>query len=146
MCLKTSSGTLQQVAPTSPVSCTVCTLVVPLKPILATSVLMHVKADSCRDHIGQLYGSESDEILRYEALQDSVREAAGWVKMEDDFELVAESDMRDGASTRAELLQARRQVLLALDSVSCGETDAAAGLRDVWQQLDAAIAALDTGE
>ena len=120
-------------------------MVVPLKPILATSTLMRVKADSCRDHIGQLYGSESNEFLRFEALQDSVREAAGWVKMEDDSELVAERDVRDGASTRAELLQARRQVLLALDSESCGETDAAADLRDVLQQLDAAIAALDTG-
>jgi hypothetical protein len=45
-------------------------------------------ADSCRDHIEQLYGENSREIARFEALQSSVREDSGWVmldQLDDDF-------------------------------------------------------------
>ena len=46
--------------------------------------LLATALDSCRDHIEQLYGEESLEIARFEALQDSVREAAGWEKVPDE--------------------------------------------------------------
>mmetsp|Transcript_71874 Transcript_71874/g.105312 ORF Transcript_71874/g.105312 Transcript_71874/m.105312 type:complete len:253 (-) Transcript_71874:333-1091(-) len=94
-------------------------------------------ADSCRDHIDQLYGEDSPEIERFEVLQDSVREAAGWVKMEEEVPVMG------GKSRKEELLEARHQLLLAIDSLPADDSSAAVGLKDMLKQLEEAIAALE---
>jgi len=98
-------------------------------------------ADSCRDHIAQLYGEDSTDLARFETLQDSVREAAGWVQVEDSLEQGA-GDAGDAGSQSEELHTARLELLKALAALSEDDAASAAGLQEVLAQIDAAIASL----
>lgn len=50
-------------------------------------------ADSCREHIAQVYGELSPEMDSFDVLQDHVREAAGWVMIADDGEEEPDMDL-----------------------------------------------------
>ena len=98
-------------------------------------------ADSCRDHIAQLHGDGSPDLARFETLQDSVREAAGWVKVEESLEQ-GMGGARDAGSQSEDLQEARLELLKALAALDEDDAASAKGLQEVLAQIDAAIASL----
>lgn len=99
-------------------------------------------ADSCRDHIAQLYGDNSVQMDGFETLQETVREEAGWIQVDERSE---EAAMCTGAgnSRREELNLARLELLEALQSIPADDAASAQGLREILAQVDAAISSLD---